>query len=124
MLTILLSVLLITKSFEANPSITDVIYITPGNKFFSYEQAKVTIKQGNPLTDEQEPIIVLSKKQWLILSDKIVCPSLFTQRTQQILFANKQFNFSDHHPIVSQSGFVQPRPQANRGRHAYCEICW
>ena len=111
MLTIMLSLLLITKSFEANPCIADVIYnITPGNKFFSHEQAKVTIQQGNPLTDEQEPIIVFREKQWLSLSDKIVCPSLFTQRTQQILFVTEQFDFSDHHPIVSQSGFVQKWP--------------
>lgn len=111
MKTVLICLLLITKSFEANSCIADVIYnITPGNKFFSHEQAKVNIQQGNPLTDEQEPIIVFREKQWLSLSEKIVCPQPFLRfATNQF---DKQLDSSDHHsgnhhPVSQLSGFVQ-----------------
>ncbi|MEI6426405.1 MAG: hypothetical protein WCO66_03565 [Candidatus Absconditabacteria bacterium] len=104
-------VLLVANLFEANPC-KDVIHITP-EKLFSGKET-ITIQQGTPLTDEQEPIIVFNEKQWLSLSDKSECSiSIITRTTQQHVanhFGRLDLN-SGHYPISQLSGFVQARPQ-------------
>ena len=74
---------LLVYFFEANPTPSINELIMPGNTIFSKKQAKVIIQPGNPHTDKQEPIIVLSEKQWLSLSDKSDCPTPITRTQQQ-----------------------------------------
>jgi|GEM_PF-6330248 len=98
MKTVLICLLLITKSFVGTIPYTytpcDIVYI----------------HQGTPLTDEQAPIIVPEMEHWISLSEKIVCPQPFlTFATNQF---DKQLDSSDHHsgnhhPVSQLSGFVQ-----------------
>lgn len=113
---------LLVSFLEANPCITDVLHITP-EKHFSGKDS-ITIQQGTPLIEQQDPRIAFGEKQWIASNEKISCP----QACINHYFTDTRSGSFDHHsghrPVSQLSGFVQRRPQANRGRNAYCEICW